>query len=341
LTLSLDYGLHFRFYADHSDLNDTDLSETQRARLETTINPYKDIFFIRVFDEYQRISIDERQQVALDNPIVNMTDSNNLLINPYLEYPLTETLKTKVSYTYVNLWYKEDIADNTTNHIFDAGLTKELSSRISVSFSYSYFIHQAEKTEDWNRHDASVGMNYQLTQKLSLSGLYGHSWFDFEDRDDDSDFWNTSANYQLTDQISLTAGYSRSFRDSVDVGTYKSDAVRVSLTRQGDIPVTVSVFKQKSTYLSVDREDKSTGVIVSAGYLITPKITGRLTGSYTDYDFLPEKEQVKRYGVGLSFDYAMRITTISFGYTHNNNNSIVNSNDYKNNVAWVQARFTI
>lgn len=341
LTLSLDYGLYFRFYADHSELNDTGLSETQRARFETTINPYKDIIFIKVFDEYQRISIDERQEIALDNPFVNMTDSNRFLINPYIEYPLSGTLKTRVSYTYENLWYKEEIGDNTTIHIFAAGLTKELSSRISASFSYAYFIHQAEETEDWNRHDASVGMNYQVTQKLSLAGSFGRSWFDYKDRADDFDFWNTSANYQLTDRIFLTGGYSRSFLNSVNVGTYKSDAVRVSLTRQGDIPVTVSVFKQKGVYLSEDREDKSTGVTVSAGYLITPRMTGRLTGFYTDYDFLPDKEQVKRYGASLSFDYAIRITTISAGYTHNDSNSTVNRNDYKNNVIWMQARFTI
>jgi hypothetical protein len=254
--------------------------------------------------------------------------------------PLSGTLKTNLGYTYSNTWYKEDTADNTTNHIFEAGLTKELSSKMSASLSYAYLIHDAEGTEDYNSHEASVGMNYQVTQTFSLSGSYGRAWFDYEDRDEDTNFWNTSANYQLTDSISLTAGYSRSFNDSVDAGTYVSDAVRVSLTRQGEIPVTVSVFKQKGDYLSEDREDKSTGVTVSAGYQITQRITGRLIGSFTDYDFLPEKEEVQRYSAGLSLDYAMRITTLSVGYTYNNSDSTDDNNDYKNNVAWIQTRFT-
>jgi hypothetical protein len=344
LRLSLDFGFNFRFYAHNPDENDTD--STQTAKLEATIAPYKDIFFIRLFDEYKRVAIDEREQVALDNSLVNMTDSNNFMINPYFVIPLSGTLKTNIGYTYNNQWYKEESGDNTTEHIFNAALTKELSSRLAASLSYAYVIHDAEETEDYNgedynRHEASVGLNYQVTQKLSLSGSYGRAWFDYERRDDeDTNFWDTSARYQLTERISLTAGYSRSFEDSVDAGTYVSDAVRVSITRQSEIPVTVSVFKQKSDYLSDDREDKSTGVTVSAGYQITPRITGNLTGSYTDYEFLPEGEDVTRYSAGPSLNYALNITTVSLGYTYNYNNSTVDVNDYKNNIIWLQTRFT-
>lgn len=113
LTLALDYGLDFKFYVNNSDRNQTSLSNTQRARLDTTISAYRDIFFIKIFDEYKRVPIDERRQIAYDNIFVNMTDSNTLLINPYFEYPITQTIKARIAYTYENIWYKEEEGDDS------------------------------------------------------------------------------------------------------------------------------------------------------------------------------------------------------------------------------------
>ena len=339
LTLSLDYGLNFWFYADHPDLNETN---TQRAKLETTLSPYKDIFFIRVFDEYQRVTIDERRQVALDNIFVNLTDSNRFLINPYFEYPLSGTLKARIGYSYENIWYKAKEGDDTDNHLATVSLIKELTPKISTSLSYSYSVYNPKRTEDYDRQNAILGINYQVSPKLTLNGEIGQTWFDYEKTGTlDSLIGKIQANYLLTEIISLSAGYSISFLDSVEFGTYKSKAATASLTRQGNIPITLSVFKKTDTYLTENREDKSTGVALNSNLPITPRITGGLIGTYTNYEFLPEQEKVKRYGLGLSFDYALRITTVTFGYTHNWNNSTVDNNNYRNNIIWVQARFTI
>jgi uncharacterized protein (PEP-CTERM system associated) len=100
----------------------------------------------------------------------------------------------------------------------------------------------------------------------------------------------------------------------------------------------LTVFKKDDTYLSTDREDESTGVILGTTIPITPKIDCRLNGLYTKYKFLPEDEKTDRYGLQLSFGYQLKRTFFSLGYTYNHNDSNVDDNDYKNNIVWAQMR---
>lgn len=354
LNLSLDYGFNFRLYMHHSDQNETDLTNTQRAKLETTVSPYRNIFFVKVFDEYKRVTIDERRQVAIDNNFVNMTDSNRFLINPYLEYPLSGTLKTRIGYSYENIWYKAKEGDDAENHLGTVSLIKEISPKITTSLSYNYLLHRPKETEDketedketedYDRQDAILGINYQFSPKLTLNGEIGQTWFDFEKSEDrNTAIWNIQANYLLSEFITLSAVYSTSFLDSVNLGTYKSKKTAGTLSYNGKIPIKLTVFKSIGTYTSVDREDRSSGINIDSSIPIpiTPELSGTLTGSYSSFTFLPQDEKVKRYRLGLSFGYALRITTVTFGYTHNWNNSTVDENDYKNNIIWAQARFTI
>ena len=124
LTLSLNYGVNFVFYAKHPDMNETSPTQNQTAKLDTTFSPYRDMVFIRVSDVFGRVPIDQRNQVALDNINVNMTNSNTFLVNPYLEYPLSASLKARVGFTYENDWYQSDESDSAQNYTVTAMLTK-------------------------------------------------------------------------------------------------------------------------------------------------------------------------------------------------------------------------
>jgi hypothetical protein len=342
LTLSLDYGLNFRFYAHHSELNETSLDKAQRAKLETTFSLFKNIFFVKVSDEYQRVGIDERRQVALDNLVANMTDSNRFSLNPYIGYPLTATLNAKVGYIYENIWYKAKEGDDAENHSYNVNLLKQLSPEISLSLSYNYLLHRPKKTDQYDEQNAVLGMGYQVGPRLSLNGQIGQTWFDYENREDSNyTIWTVGGRYLLTTVLSLSADYSQSFSESVNVGTYKSRTVSGTMSYAGKIPSRLSAYRTMNTFTAIQREDRSNGVIIDFGLPISPRITGRLTGNYNDYEFLPGGEEATRYGVRLGFDYALRITTVSLGYTYNLNNSTVNSNDYRNNIVWLQARFSM
>jgi hypothetical protein len=349
LTLSLDYGVNFRFYLHNSDQNETDLTNTQRAKLDSTVSLYRDIFFIKVFDEYARVPIDVRKQTAINNQFVNMTDSNHFLVNPYILYPLSGTLQAKAGYSYENVWYKDKAGDDLQSHLMTIGLIKEFSPKLSTSLFYTYSINNYKITEDYDRQDIVFGMNYQLTEKFSLQGSFGYAWLNYKEAEDyNSDIWSIDAKYLLTEKVSVGAGYSQNFMNSVDQGTYKNDGAAAFITWQGSVPVTLRGFMQKSDYIIENREDKSTGVSLSGDIPLTPKLTAKITGLYTYYKFSPEEgnvnpeeEKANRYGVGITFDYAIRITTISIGYIHDLNDSNIEQNDYRDNRFSVGARFTL
>ncbi|KAF0221854.1 MAG: hypothetical protein FD174_185 [Geobacteraceae bacterium] len=341
ISLFLDYGFTYRYYANNTNLNETSLNRKQRAKIDTKLSPIKDIFFIRILDEYQRVPIDQRRQVSFDNEIVNLTDSNNFLVNPYIEYPLSGSLKANVGYSYQNLWYNSKQGDDAENHTLKAVLSKAFSPKLNASLSYSYLFHRPQKTEVYDKQDVSLGIGYQVTPKLSLSGSVGESRFKYLLREEQSSIvWQAQASYLLTDIFTLSVGYSESFADSVNQGTYKNKTINGSINYNGQMPTILSLFRNTAEYNSVNREDRSLGATLATSIPVTAALTPRLTGTYTHFDFLPDNDKVNRYSMGFALDYALKITTLTAGYTFNLNDSTNNIDDYTNNIVWVQAKFS-
>lgn len=342
LTLSLDYGLHFRFFAHHTERNERALSKTQRAKLDTTLSPYRDIVFLKLFDEYTRVPVDQRNQVALDNVFVNLTDMNHLVINPYIRYPVSSGFNTSVGYTYDNIWYRSHQGDNTENHTANLSLIKVLTDKITSTVTYSYLFHRPKTTPKYDKQDVSLNLSYDVSAKLNLNGGAGRTWFNYMDRPSQkSSTWNATASYHLTDLLSLGAGHTESFMDSANQGTFKRRSTTGSIGYSGKLPVNLTVFSDIDTYVTVARKDRSRGATISTSLPISSRLTGSVTGTYSYFRFFPEGVATHRYGAGLNLAYAMRITTLSLGYTYNLNDSTNSSNDYDNNIVWLQAGFTI
>jgi uncharacterized protein (PEP-CTERM system associated) len=338
LTLSLLAGVQYHFYSPRIRGDEVHFY----GNLDSTLSPYKDILFLKVSDSFSRVMIDQRRQVALDNVSVNLTDSNTLKMNPYVIYPLSETLKTKIGYTYVNQWYSTSLGDKFEDHSFSGSLIKELSPRISAYVMYTYLMHRPSLTPDSNRHDGTVGASLQVGTRLSVDGSVGEAWYDSKGTGNYNSFlWNVDAKYAISELLSLSATYSQTFQDSVDVGPFRRRGGTGTISYTGKIPVSLNFFSNEDTYLEIDRKDNATGATIDCSFPITAKITAKAVGGYTYFKFLPQKEDVHRYGYGVSLDYAMKITTVTLGYTYNRNDSTVNENDYENNIVWLQARVVL
>ena len=347
LKLSLDYGLELKLYIHNPDENETSLKGAQRINLDTTLSPYKDIFFVKISDVYERVSIDERKQVAYDNTLVNMTDQNRFFFNPYVEYPLSGTVKTRLVYSYENVWYSEDTGNKYENHMASLSIIKELSAKLTGTISYDYLLHRPTKNEDhvneaYDRQTARLQLHYALGPNFTLNGGIGETWFDYErSRDKDFFVWNILAQYEVAKNISISGGYAIDFLDSVQEGTYENKVATGTVSYTGKIPVNFTVFKKDDTYLSADREDESKGVTIGATIPITPKIDCRLNGRYTKYKFFPDDEKTDRYGLQINFEYKLKKTVFSLGYTYNQNDSNIDHNDYKNNIVWAQVSLAL
>ncbi len=354
LTLSLDAGVEYRYYALHTE----GMKLNYLGNLESLLTAYKDIFFIRTGDKYERITIDIRNQVALDNVSANVTERNNFVTNPYVLFPLSDTVKAKIGYTYQNIWYSSSSGDDLQDHMFEGELDKELSAKISAFLKCDYVIHRPAMTEAYDSQAVSLGLNYQVSPKLFLSGAIGETWFNFAENasaaanttvgsfqggngNSSGKTWNANAKYLLTELVTLSAGGSDNYADSVNVGTYRRVDVFANISYVGNVTVTLNGYNNTDDYITVIRKDRTTGVDLDLAVPFSSRITGNLKGRYAHYSFLPEDEKVNRYGAKVSFDYALKIMTLSLGYTYNESDSHTTNNSYKNNIIWLQAKFIL
>jgi len=369
LELGADYGLNLRFYAKNSDRNETDLTQAQRAKVDTTLTLLPERFFLKVSDVFERVPIEPRGQVAYDNYFANLTNTNRLTVNPYLQYPLTPTLVLNAGYTYNNLWYEDPIGDDSESHAVTGGITKQFGERLSTFVNYTHIWQQPKNTPKYQQKTGSVGASMKVTPKLSVNGMVGVNELDYGDvtvgylfkfvdrlpngniryqlvpvnirNKSSSVIWSATAAYSLTDRLSLAVGASQSVNQSIYEGSVRNRSFNGSISYDAKVPVTLSVTHTEGKYELKDRRDKSTGATLSMGVPLTPNITLRIAGTYNHHNFDPDGEKVNRYGLTTGFDYALTShATLSFGYTYNNSDSSLDDNDYSNNVAFVQAKYT-
>ncbi|CAG0975766.1 TIGR03016 family PEP-CTERM system-associated outer membrane protein [Geobacter sp.] len=376
--LSADYGLGFRFYLKNSDRNETDITGAQRAKVDSTFTLLPERLFLKVSDVFERVPIDERDQVAYENYLVNMTNTNRFTVNPYLQYPITATLFLNAGYTYNNIWYDDPAGDNSQSHIATVGLTQYFGERLSIfgSYSYRWYRPEGDQTDsetgsfDYDSQTGTVGALMQLTSKLSLNGSVGYTSIKYKPvkelfipvifvpgvglvqvgppfesniapSDSSSAIWDIKTTYRLSDRLSLSGGYSQSFQDSVSEGAVKNRSAIGAISYDAKIPITLSVFHTRGKYVEEDREDKATGGTLSLGIPLTGAITLRVDGTYSYRTFEPDGEKINRYGFRTGFDYQIiPKATVGVGYTFNREDSNVDENDYYNNIAFVQARYT-
>ncbi|HEY4706114.1 MAG TPA: TIGR03016 family PEP-CTERM system-associated outer membrane protein [Thermodesulfobacteriota bacterium] len=340
--LNLDYGLNFRFYADHSRENETSFERSQRANFQTNFLLYKDVLSLSLSDEYSRVPIDQREKVAIDNLIVNMTDRNIFIISPQLQYPITGTLKARASYIYENRWYRDNPRSNLSDHTADLSLVKELSEKLVSNVSYRYLFHRPELFIDrYDNQNATVGVDYQATPKLALRGSGGYSWFNYDTgRSSESAIWDTSAKYQVTSKTALSAAYHEKYSTAVLSGTFRQRSGSVAVEYTGAIPVTLSVFEFTDVYEVVNRKDTGQGAVISSRVQLGQRLSGTVLANYTHYRFLPQDIETDRVGAALTLDYDTKMTKLSLGYTHNLTDSTQANSSFRNNIIWAQAGFT-
>lgn len=158
LRLSLNYSFIAWRYMHHSSENDI----SHNVQLDSTLTVLRDFLFLKVTDAYSRVTIDQRRQVVQDNRFVNTTDSNKIVVNPYIELPLSGTLKTKVGYAYENQWYKEDKGNKFTDHIFTEPYQRAYLKNYRISVLYIYY---SPARHFWRLQETRCGSRNKLPDK--------------------------------------------------------------------------------------------------------------------------------------------------------------------------------
>lgn len=219
LDFNLNYGLSFRYYSRHSELNDTSMSQSQNIRFKTMLRPLNHVS-IDISDVYRRIPEDARRPVAIENIFTNMTDSNVFRVSPNIEYPLTSTLSTLLGYSYVNTWYRVEEGNDSESHSAFISLSKQFPFRLKVSLNYNFTARRPESNNDYDAHHGSVGASSQVSSHWVIYGNIGKTYLDFLNESNESSeetkSWNIGTEYKLNilGETSLGASYSNSLSET-------------------------------------------------------------------------------------------------------------------------------
>lgn len=352
VTLSLDYGLRFRYYLDHSERNEDSLRQSQRASLAADFNLYREVLFLNITDVYERVTIDEGGAGGIDNDLINLTDSNRLRVNPYLRLQPWRTVTLRADYIYDNVWYERDEAIDYENHTGSLTLTKEISAKVQGWVSGSHSLHRPRSNDrgptpdadrDFDRSDARAGLNWAPTERLSFDGYYGKGWIDYLDRANQTlDLYGLGFRYLLGPEKTVGARYDITTSFSVNNGLVENKRYEAFIEFTPKLTSRWSVFYRESDYLILDRFDETLGVSVGGEYPWTNKVGLSYLVLLTRHDreeLGVPSEKFKRYGTRLGLYRDMRIGRFHLGYTWNKNDSDIGGNDYTNNIVWAEMRF--
>ena len=202
-----------------------------------------------------------------------------------------------------------------------------------------------------------MGASYRVIKGVTVSGEVGKAKYDYKTREDEiHDFWNVGLSadrkIKLTGHISLTAGYGTFFSDPNTAGEVAiSERINLGLTYKtsGGFELAINPYYITDGFILTDREDEILGIDVNISKPLTSKLTPTIRGLWERHELLDIQvpgasynERRNNYSVSAGLDYRVgkRITT-SVGYAYNYRNSNVDTNDFYNNVAWIQATLAI
>jgi hypothetical protein len=345
LDLELDYSLHFLQYLHHDEEDETRLKDTQRVRFQGELLPDQD-FSLSVVDEYQRVTIDSRRQVDDDNPFVNKSNRNRLVVNPEYRCRRLATFVPVVGYRYERLDYDEPEGDDSERHDFYADLEKELNPKMTVTLGYLYGIYQAQgdlddEEEDYRRQDLTSRFDYQFSPAFTLHAGVGSAWIDYKERSDEQALtWDVALDWQPGSRWQAGLAYSEDFAVSVNEGLSRNRRAEARLSHLERIPWELRLYAEKQNYRTEDREDRAVGLNARVSVPLHGRLSLDLTGEGSLWRFLPEDEDVFRCGAGLALSYRIRFGLLSVGYRFRESNSDLDENDYQSNLAYVQLSLT-
>ncbi|MEZ4485586.1 MAG: hypothetical protein R2864_13750 [Syntrophotaleaceae bacterium] len=114
---NLDYSLHFLKYLNNSEEDENSLRDIQRVHLQGIVFPEQD-FSVKIFNDYDRVTVDERLQSSENNSRVNKTNLNRISINPEYEFKKFNIFKPRIGYVYEKLSYDAREGDDSDSHAF-------------------------------------------------------------------------------------------------------------------------------------------------------------------------------------------------------------------------------
>jgi hypothetical protein len=203
----------------------------------------KNYFFLKVNDDYRRVSLDVARDFSNESLFVNQSDRNAFTVNPYLFLKPGSPSNPVIGYMYVNTWYEDPIANDTVDHIGYGEVLTPLSSRTKFITGAKY-VQSESDIQDIERTDVYTGPKHDYAESSYIFFTGGNSWFNFgEGRHATQPFWSAGITHHYS---TLTASFETGLsyipdplrvlrREDRYVATIRKNTARSSLSVSGSL----------------------------------------------------------------------------------------------------------
>ncbi|MCC6345981.1 MAG: TIGR03016 family PEP-CTERM system-associated outer membrane protein [Nitrospirales bacterium] len=327
-TWDIAYALDYMHYAKGARGDDT----THNLIAKGSIELLKDRFFIKLNDDYGRVSLDVTRDLTKESSFVDQSDRNIFVANPYYVIRPAERTRITAGYIYSNTWYEDPRAVNKTDNVVYVEPSYDLTPRTTLSAGYRYTDDRNDET-DYTKHDAYMGSRYEYADKSDVFFRVGNTWLNFKGAKRYSRlFWNAGVNHDFTPftgTLLVSMDYSEDPLGAlIRENTYLA-GIRADLSRtKANLTLAVTEYKNAETR-------RTTTTKYGAGGTVRYELTPRTGGSF---EFLAERLEeedpdthIRRYVLGVRFDYLLwKDFTVSLAYRYADSSSPREEDDEEN-----------
>ncbi|GBD99295.1 hypothetical protein BMS3Abin07_01330 [bacterium BMS3Abin07] len=336
---NLSYTLDYRIYAKNSKQEDP----THILNGMTNIALIKNFFFVKVKDDYRRVSLSATRDYTKESLFVNQSDRNKLDLNPYFLIALDPAVKLTTGYIYSNIWYKEKNGIDKTDNIGYVALDVDLSRKIVLTPGYRYIQENSGvDAQDFNAQDIFLGARYEYWEKSNIYFKVGYGQVDFKEKDTyRAMYWDAGITHTLnTTRISLKTG--RSYDENPTGNPLVKDSYRLSIADERK-RTTISLSAFLSRYTDTVTKDLTNVTYGTSGYIryaLTPRLSGKIDGTFDRYERKLKDTYTRRYIAGLRFDYTiLENFSLALAYRYTDSYSPgISGDNYRSNRATVEIK---
>ena len=325
LDADLGYMLDYRYYARNKRSNE--LTHDLLAKVDLTV--LDNFFFIEASESFQRASLNVTRDVTRESLVLDQTDRNLLTAAPFFVFRPGPRTTLTTGYRFVDTQYSDSTAVDKTDHIGFLDASHELTSRWSLTASYTY-TRELSSLDDFSQHQAAAGFRYEYLDKSFVFAQAGNTWTSYDSgRRLDSLFWDAGATHDFG-RVAATLNTGVRYNDDPLGNISEETFVSGNMTRRlqsGQIGLTLYY----SEFAKADTDKLETlkyGAAVIGTYQFTERLRGTIGVTAEKYEdkLFDYYTRLYLFDYGLSYLLAEKLT-IGLSHIHVNSYSPENESD--------------
>ncbi len=333
LTGELSYVFDYRYYARNSRNDES----THTLNAKGNLIAVKNLLFLDVSDEYQRVSLDVTRDASKESLFVNQSDRNVATVSPYLVLYPTERLMLKPGYKYVDTRYIDSTGVDKYDHIAFLNMSYELTKRWSLTTDYT-FTREIADIDNYDLHQILGGFRYEYADKSFIFGQVGYSWLIYDSGQNlNSIVWNAGLSHQfdtVTATINTGVKYDEDPERNITKESFVNSVLEKRLKRG-----TLSISPMYSEFVQTETDSVQTrkyGATVRGQFELVTDLSGSLSFTVEKYEQPLIDSYTRRFQFDSVLSYLLaKQLSLSLSYFHTNYNSpnIETDNYFVNRVS--------